>query len=93
MLYPQAAFTPHVFKPYIDDFNKDPFVPKDPWEMIESGEFNHVPLIMGHNSDEGLMTAYNFYADPTLFEDIIKRWDNELGPIFIAARYFKYNIQ
>jgi len=49
MLYPQMEFYPLVFKPYIDDYTSDPFVPKDPWELIESGEFQHVPLIIGNN--------------------------------------------
>ena len=49
MLYPQMEFYPLVFKPYIDDYSSDPFVPQDPWELIESGGFQHVPLIIGNN--------------------------------------------
>ena len=85
-LYPQIDLYPLVFKPYIDDFSKDPFVPKDPWEIIESGEFNHVPLIMGNNNDEGLLTADNYYYDSSLLPELEKRWENEIGPLYIYGR-------
>ena len=86
VLYPQENNNPLVFKPYIDDFSKDPFVPKDPWELIESGEFNHVPIIIGNNKDEGILTAINFHMDPERLADLANRWHNELGPLYIAGR-------
>ena len=86
VLFPKFELYPNIFQPYIDDFNSDPFVPKDPWELIESGVFNDVPLIHGNNNDEGLMSAYNFYHDPTLLEELQKGWADEFGPLFIALR-------
>ena len=83
---------PIVFKPYIDDFSQDPFVPKDPWDIIKSGEFNDVPLIIGNNKDEGLISASNFHEDPSMVEELIKRWDDELGPLYVTGRYGKLKI-
>jgi len=74
------------FRPYFDDFNSDPFIPKDPWDMIEAGEFNDVPLILGNNNDEGLFLAADYYRDPTLIEDLSRNWFQDLGPLFIATR-------
>jgi len=77
---------PVPFKPYIDDFNSDPFIPKDPWDLIEAGNFNDVPLIIGNNRDEGLMSAGTYYRDPTKIENLSKRWHQDLGPLFIGGR-------
>jgi len=44
----------YFFKPVVDDFSPDPFLPKDPHTMLLNGEFNKVPLILGYNKDEGL---------------------------------------
>ncbi len=41
----------------VDDFTSDPFVPENQWDMIESGNFNQVPTIIGSNSDEGLLVS------------------------------------
>ena len=89
-LFPQLELNPIPFKPYVDDFNSDPFLPKDPLDMIESGEFNDVPLIMGNNKDEGLMTAMTFYSKPELLEELSRRWHEDLGPLFIATRQISY---
>ena len=43
-------FFPLAFKPIIDDFSADPFVPKEPWDMIESGDFNQVNLFSYHRA-------------------------------------------
>ena len=77
---------PLIFKPVVDDFTSDPFVPKDPWKMIEAGEFNQVPIIMGANSDEGLFSALNFYLNPDLLEELSSKWESEYAPLYIFHR-------
>ena len=77
---------PIVFKPVVDDFTSDPFAPKDPWQIIESGEFNHVPIIMGANSDEGLFSAFGFSGNPELLEELSSKWEAEYAPLFIFHR-------
>ncbi len=43
--FTELEFFPLAFKPIIDDFSTTPFVPKDPWELIESGKFNQVIIL------------------------------------------------
>ena len=43
--FSESEFFPLAFKPINDDFSKDPFVPKDPSEMIDSGDFNQGQII------------------------------------------------
>ena len=68
---PQLAFlidrfkvmegAPLAFGPRIDVERKNPFFPKHPAEIIKSGSFNHVPLIMGVNTNEaGFIVASQF---------------------------------
>jgi carboxylesterase type B len=44
---------PIAFGPRIDAERENPFLPKDPIDIIESGSFNQVPLIIGVNANEG----------------------------------------
>ena len=77
---------PVVFKPEIDDYTSDPFVPKDPWEIAESGDFNHVPLISGANSDEGLYLVLSTLDDEAFWANVGLHWDNEFAPLVIFHR-------
>ena len=75
-----------IYKPVVDDFTSDPFVPKDPWKIIEAGEFNQVPIIMGSNSEEGLFSALKYYANPALLEELSSKWETEYAPLIIFHR-------
>ena len=77
---------PLTFKPEIDNFTSDPFIPKNPWEIIESGEFNHVPTMVGANSQEGLLSSLFFYQNKTFMDDIAEKWDTSYGPLVIFHR-------
>ena len=77
---------PYIFKPEVDSFTSDPFLPKDPWEMIEAGEFNHIPIIMGSNSDEGLLTGLGFYNSESKLKELADNWDNFYGPLIVFNR-------
>ncbi len=33
---------PNGFRPHVDVGTSDPFLPIDPWDILESGDFNHV---------------------------------------------------
>jgi hypothetical protein len=70
----------------VDNFTSDPFVPENQWDMIESGSFNQVPLIMGSNSDEGLLSALNFHFNQTLLDELAENWENEYAPLVIFHR-------
>ena len=80
---------PYIFKPEVDNFTSDPFLPKSPWEMIEAGEFNQIPIIMGSNSEEGLLSALSIYDNEKMIAELAARWDNFYGPLVIFNRYDK----
>ena len=43
-------------KPFVDGgLVDDPIIPREPAEMIANGDWNKVPVILGHNKDEGLL--------------------------------------
>jgi hypothetical protein len=77
---------PLIFIPVVDDFTSDPFVPKDPWESIEAGEFNQIPIIIGGNNDEALFNALRYYFDEAMLEELSSKWETEFGPLFIFHR-------
>ena len=80
---------PYIFKPEVDNFTSDPFLPKSPWEIIEAGEFNQIPIIMGSNSEEGLLSALSIYDNEKMIAELASRWDNFYGPLVIFNRYDK----
>ena len=40
----------HYFLPTADDDLKNPFFPKDPVKLLEEGDFNKVPVLLGEAS-------------------------------------------
>lgn len=42
---------------------KDPFLTEEPLDIIKSGRYNKVPMIMGYNSFEGIF-FYNYIKHP-----------------------------
>ena len=40
------------FKPVVDDFCSNPFLPQEPIELLKSGKYNKVPFITGFCKDE-----------------------------------------
>ncbi len=70
----------------IDDFTSDPFVPANQWDLIESGNFSQVPIIMGSNSDEGLSSALTYYSNQTLLEELAENWESKYAPLVIFHR-------
>ena len=51
----QGAFPDKDFGPRIDTERSNPFFPAHPIEILEKGEYNHVPLIAGVTENEGLV--------------------------------------
>ena len=46
-----------LYSAAIDDskFSSNPFFSDDPYKMLQNGEFNDVPLMIGANKDEGML--------------------------------------
>merc|ERR1719290_496331 len=60
--------------PVIDDFSSRPFIPREPLEMIKSGNYSQVPLVMGYSKDEHLIYKFIFLSDPSILERISGDW-------------------
>ncbi|XP_018324114.1 uncharacterized protein LOC108736254 [Agrilus planipennis] len=71
-----------VHGPVIEKNNsgEEPFLSEDPLDLILSGRYNKVPIIIGYSNREGLVYAiYNKLSDGTIqqlpsFEQIIPQW-------------------
>ena len=83
--YPEDEFYPAAtkgFKPIIDDFTSKPFLPKEPLEVIEKGDFNMVPTIIGGNKHEGNMFLI---FNQNLTDQIENDW-NKVVPVNLLGR-------
>jgi len=77
---------PLIFKPVVDNFTTDPFLPNDPWTSIESGDFNDVPIIIGANSDEGLFPILRYHQNETFIKETSTNWDKIVAPLIMFHR-------
>lgn len=50
------GFRPFEFSVVVESLNSDepPFLTASPWEILSSGNYNHIPLMMGFNDAENL---------------------------------------
>ena len=55
--------------------------------MIESGNFSKVPLIIGTNKDDGLLSAFHIHTNETLFQEISNNWETEMCPAYVFQRF------
>ena len=72
--FPENEFEwiPKAFKPVVDDYSSDPFLPGEPLELIERGQFSSVPLIVGANQHEGQLFML---SKPKLQEFLEEKWN------------------
>ena len=69
-LFEEFMFTLIPWKPIVDKFASNPFLPDDPRVLLSEGEFNHVPIMTGGNQDEGTMFLTQFLLNEDLFEQV-----------------------
>ena len=80
-------FAPMPFTAIIDDFSENPFVPLDPLKALKNGIFNDVPLIIGHNRDEGAHILTKLTHNSTIFDHFLNHW-NQVGPTMIFNKVY-----
>ena len=73
--FPENEFEwlPKIFKPIVDDYAEEPFLPGEPLELIERGEFSNVPLIIGSNRHEGQLFML---SKPKLQDYLLEKWNS-----------------
>ncbi len=76
---------PYMYRPIIDDFTSKPFLHGEPLDLIGKGDFNQVPMMIGFNRDEGLLSVDNFQNNETLRNLMLDNWDTYM-PIHLIGR-------
>ena len=61
------------------------FLPDIPTKLMERGEYNHVPIMIGVTKDEGLLQMAQFILNPDLYFYTALGWEN-LGPMFLLGK-------
>jgi len=59
-----ADMVPSPWKPLVDTWSSNPFLPKNPRDAIIDGEFNKVPVLSGVTSEEGIMMVSHICREP-----------------------------
>jgi juvenile-hormone esterase len=72
---------PMIFKPMRDSFLSDSVLPDDPWSDEEEGR--DVPLLIGANRDEGIVSLLPFLQNSTLFEQLTSGDFATEGPVLL----------
>jgi len=84
---------PNPWKPIHDglflslDSKNPPFLPKDPLDALQEGDFSDIPVIIGHTKDEGVYAVTEVVArTPNAAEIVFHNWEKEKGPSYIFGR-------
>ncbi len=77
---------PNVWKPYWDGYYaRDPLFPKEPFALLEQGDYARVPIIIGANRNEGILNVIGYLRGISKLDDVERRWDS-LGPLILFHR-------
>ena len=75
---------PVVWSPYDDhETVQDPFFAQHPVEILKSGEYNKVPIMIGTAKDEGVLHTATLLQDPEMFQYFKSNWDVCAGVSFL----------
>ena len=66
----------------VDTWSDQPFLPDYPDQLVNSGQFNKVPMIIGVNSEEGIYSAGSYIWDPSMFAIFNEYWSFS-GPLIV----------
>jgi len=69
----------------VDDFSQQPVLPEQPQTLLDSGNFHHVPVILGVNSGEEIMFRTSMLDDPSVLDEYSTNW-NLVCPTLILGR-------
>ena len=85
LLSETGNYLPNPFLPVMDNFNGESnhILTKDPLDMIDNFEFNDVPLILGTNSDEGIMFLPKFLPATKPAKYIKEHWNTKISQLLI----------
>ncbi len=105
-MFEKLLFMPNPWKPVVDSYSKKPFVKDDPRHIMEKGQENQVPLIIGANQDEGCLYLIQFFLNkdkidliqliPELYVPMFLYGTDSKGPeleLSLAKEHFIYYVK
>ena len=66
-------------------YESNPFLPMTPLEALNKGMVNDVPLIIGHNRDEGATILTKILTNHSKVNHFVTNW-KEIGPTIILNK-------
>ncbi|KAL3282172.1 hypothetical protein HHI36_005366 [Cryptolaemus montrouzieri] len=73
----EASFT-IPFRPTVEPQSTEAFLTDTPANLLNSGNFNDVPLLTGLTKDEGILLAARFVNKPELFDQLNEDFNNKI---------------
>jgi len=78
---------PNVWKPYFDGHNvSNAIFHEHPENLLRSGNYNKVPVIIGTNADEGALNMVGYLDGRGDFAEVDSKWRKALGPLILFHR-------
>jgi len=85
-MFEEFIRAPFPFKPIVDGgLVSDPVLPAEPLQLLQSGQYNKVPLIVGTNRDEGLLIKGFYDREEEGYATAWRDWDT-VGPLAFFHR-------
>jgi len=85
-MFEEFVRAPFSFKPIVDGgIVEDPFLPDEPLALLEKGDFNKVPLMLGTNQNEGLLIKAFLERKSGSYNEAFDNWDR-IGPLAFFHR-------
>merc|ERR1712106_359378 len=78
-----TAPSPFVWRPVIDNYAENPFLPMDPLEAMKTGIFNKIPFISGTVKNEGAYEVGGFLTKGTR-ENLLGNWSDFVTPLILS---------
>lgn len=73
------------FKPVVEKFAPEPFLPEHPEDALRAGRFAKVPWITGLNSGDGALSVAAIYNQHKLVEELNTKFE-QIAPMSLFYR-------
>ncbi len=84
-MFERYLFIPNPWKPIVDGgYSSKPFLPESIKSALTSGNFYQVPMIVGHDKDEGAMFLPQFLNNLERMSKMGSDFD-KLGPVLLMT--------
>merc|ERR1712013_40689 len=78
-----SSATPFEWRPVIDNYAENPFLPLDPLEAMKTGTFNRIPFISGTVKNEGALLV-GVFASQGQREQLEEHWASYGPPLILS---------